>query len=184
LLVLLVALAPVVAAATEVYRWVDDEGIVHYSDRPQEGAETVMLSDAQTFSTPARRAGGDGRATAQSDAAGEQAPAYARLEIVNPKQEEVLWNIGGQLDVSLRAQPRIQAGHTVFLIMDGREVQRLPRGRLQARLSDVYRGTHTLHAEVRDGGGRTIATSASIQFTVQQTSIQSPNNPNAPAGAG
>lgn len=187
--ILLVALLPAVAAAAEVYRWVDDDGEVHYSDRPQEGAETVVIEEAQTFSTPARQnTRSDNPSSASAPSADDdedndqEASGYSNFEIVSPRQEEVFWNIGGELSVSLRSRPRIRSGHTIYLIMDGQEVQQLPRGRMQVRLSDVFRGTHTLQAEVRDAGGSTIARSDSVQFTVQQTSLQNPNNPNRPGG--
>lgn len=187
--VLLVALLPAFAAAAEVYRWVDKDGVVHYSDRPQEGAETVVIEEPQTFSTPAPRTprpepSAPAASIEPEEKAADEAAGYSNFEIVRPRQEEVFWNIGGELSVSLRANPRIQAGHTIFLVMDGQEVQELPRGRMQAMLSDVYRGTHTLHAEVRDKLGNTVAKSESVQFTVQQTSIQNPNNPNRPGGPG
>jgi len=184
-LVLILVLLPALATATEVYRWVDNDGVVHYSDRPVEGAETIVIQEAQTFSTPAPRS--SSRTTTSSNAAAadqEAAATYSNLEIVSPKQEEVFWNIGGELSVSLSARPRIRSGHTIFLILNGQEVEQLPRGRMQIRLSDVVRGTHTLRAEVRDSGGNMLATSDSVQFTVQQTSLQNPNNPNRPGGPG
>jgi hypothetical protein len=185
--VLLIALIPTVLVAAEVYRWVDDDGTVHYSDRPQEGAETVIIQEAQTFSTPAAKTTRNASSvpTGEAEAADEEpAASYSSFEITSPRQEEVFWNIGGQLNVSLRATPRIRSGHTIFLVMDGREVQQLPRGRMQASLTDVFRGTHQLHAEVRDTGGKTIARTDTVQFTVQQTSIQNPKNPNRPGGGG
>ena len=184
--ILLVVLIPTVAIATEVYRWVDADGLVHYSDRPREGAETIVLEEAQTFSTPAPTASRSSSGASSNTAAADEdeSPSYSNFEIIRPRQEEVFWNIGGELSVSLRARPRIQAGHTIHLFMDGQEVEQLQRGRMQAQLSDVFRGSHTLHAEVRDSGGRTVARSDSVQFTVQQTSIQNPNNPNRPGGAG
>jgi len=182
--VLIFVLLPVFAVAAEVYRWVDDDGVIHFSDRPQEGAEMVIIPEAQTFSAPAPRTrSSSSNASSSQDAADqEDAPGYSNFAIVSPKQEEVLWNTGGELSVSLSARPRIRSGHTIFLIMDGQEVEQLPRGRMQVRLSEVFRGTHSLHAEVRDSGGNTLATSDSVQFTVQQTSLQNPNNPNNPGG--
>lgn len=183
-ILLFALLLSAVATAAEVYRWVDDAGVVHYSDRPQEGAETVTIREAQTFTAPAPRSTRSSSTTSssQSTAAADESSAYSNFAIVSPKQEEVFWNIGGELSVSLRARPRIQSGHTIFLIMDGQEVQELPRGRMQASLREVVRGTHMIHAEVRDAGGNTVATSDSVQFTVQQTSLQNPNNPNRPGG--
>lgn len=40
-------------SANEIYRWVDDNGVVHYTDRPREGAERLTIRTASP-STPAR----------------------------------------------------------------------------------------------------------------------------------
>ncbi len=166
--------------ATEVYRWVDSEGVVHYSDRPKEGAERVQLQEAQTI--PAPRARPSGRSPASGDESGDttDAAVYRTLEIVRPGQEEVLWNTGGQLDVSMRLDPRLQIGHRVSLYLDDQAVEMRPSS-LQATLTDVARGVHVLRAEVRDRTGTVVITSDPRTFVVQQTSIQNPNNPaNAP----
>jgi len=167
-----------VAGATEIYRWVDDDGVVHFSDRPVEGAERMKLKDAQTISPPpvrsrSRRAGNDGEEAAAAD-------RYSTLEIVRPGQEEVLWNIEGQLDVTMRLDPRLQSGDRVSLFLDEEPVEMSPRS-LQARLTDVGRGVHVLRAEVRDIGGTILIRSQPRTFVVQQTSVLNPNNPaNAP----
>ena len=38
ILLVLGLLAATAALAQEAYRWVDEDGVVHYSDRPREGA--------------------------------------------------------------------------------------------------------------------------------------------------
>ena len=52
LLPCMLAVSSSLAVAT-TYRWVDSAGVVHYSDRPQPGAEKVNLPPAQTYTTPA-----------------------------------------------------------------------------------------------------------------------------------
>ncbi len=42
-------------SASEIYRWVDDNGVVHFTDRPREGAERLTIRTAAP-STPARAA--------------------------------------------------------------------------------------------------------------------------------
>ena len=181
ILLSVVLLLPTFVVAAEVYRWVDDNGEAHYSDRPQEGAERITIQEAQTFSAPAVKSRSSSNASGSTAAAEDKdAASYSNVEITSPKQEEVFWNVGGEISVSLRTRPRVRSGHVVFLIMDGQEVQQLQRGRTQARLQDVVRGTHSLLAEVRDASGNTVAKSDAISFTVQQTSIQNPNNPNRP----
>lgn len=171
----------VAAGATDVYRWVDSEGVVHFSDRPKEGAELVQLQEAQTFSAPQARPRTSSAAAGSPDAA--DAPSYQTLEIVKPGQEEVLWNLGGQLDVTMRLEPRLQIGHRMSLYLDDQPVE-IRRGSLQTRVTDVGRGVHVLRAEVRDQSGTVLLKSQPRTFVVQQTSIQNPNNPaNAPVPA-
>lgn len=170
-------LAGAVAGAAEVYRWVDSDGVVHYSDRPIEGAERMQLDNIQTISPPAPRASRRSRSEESED---EAAPRYQSLEILKPGQEEVLWNIEGQLDVSMRLEPRLQTGDRVSLYLNDAKVDMNPRS-LQARLSGVDRGVHVLRAEVRDPTGTVVITSQPRTFVVQQTSVLNPNNPaNAP----
>ncbi|HTW75729.1 MAG TPA: DUF4124 domain-containing protein [Steroidobacteraceae bacterium] len=37
------------SGSTTVYRWVDAQGVVHYSDRPQPGAQRLQIRPAPTF---------------------------------------------------------------------------------------------------------------------------------------
>ncbi|MGI9330224.1 MAG: DUF4124 domain-containing protein [Gammaproteobacteria bacterium] len=163
-------------ANTEVFRWVDEDGVVHFSDLPQEGAEKVDLPDAQTFSAPQvqPRASRRSTTTAGTD---EAAFRYEEFEFVNPGQEEVLWNIEGQLDVSMRLQPRLQTGHQVSLYLDDEAVPDMRRNRLQVTLTELGRGVHVLRAEIRDVTGQVLIKTQPRTFSVQQTSILNPNNP-------
>lgn len=171
-------LASFTAGGTEVYRWVDGDGVVHFSDRPEEGAERVELQQVQTFTAPPVRPvarGGD--SSAGTD---DSQFRYQELEFVEPGQEEVLWNIGGQLDVSMRLQPRLQPGHQISLYLDDQPVRDHRSSSLTAQVKNVPRGTHVLRAEVRDPEGKVLIRSQPRTFSVQQTSVLNPNNPNNP----
>jgi len=176
-------LAAGVANAAEVFKWVDSDGTVHFSDRPQAGAERVEIRQPSTFQAPVSAT----RRSAETEpAAAEPAFSYESLEIVSPAQEEVLWNIEGEMDVSMRLQPRLQPGHSLSLFLDDQPVEGLRPGSTRARLSGVYRGVHVLRAEVADRGGQVLLASQPVTFAVQQTSVLSPNNPSnvAPSPTG
>ena len=55
ILVLLGLLAMPFATAEEAYVWTDEDGVVHYSDRPQPGARRIELSEPNTGQSPRRR---------------------------------------------------------------------------------------------------------------------------------
>ena len=42
-------------ALAQAYRWVDKDGVVHYSDRPEPGAEEVQLPEYRPSSAPTAR---------------------------------------------------------------------------------------------------------------------------------
>ncbi len=166
----------VVTAAAEVYRWVDETGQVHFSDVPHEGAESVTLPEAQTFSTPVQPQ--VQRTVEDGQDAGQEEAGYSSVRITNPKPGEVLWSTGGLVNVSVSTQPKLRRDHILIIYLDGQEVDSLTGPKRQTGLTNVFRGEHTLRTDIRDREGRVFAESDSVAFTVKQTSIQNPNNPN------
>lgn len=170
LTLLLIGLCAQSGAAT--YRWVDDAGQVHYSDRPREGAVKVELRSAQSYQQP--RAAESRKPVAQPAARPvSEAPVnpYASVRIVRPAPQETYRNIGGQLPVTLSLNPGLRGGHRVRVYYDGIELSSWPGDMLSHTLSDVYRGEHNLRAAVVDAQGREIASSETVTFFVHQTSI-------------
>jgi hypothetical protein len=181
----IVVLAAVLAAApawsTDVYRWVDSTGQTHYSDQWRPGAEKIRIEESPSTSlppAPVPQAGGGAGDTGQKPAA-QAGPRYRSLEIVSPAQEEVLWNIEGQLRVSLQVSPDLQPGHGLRLLLDGQQ-QDIPAGSMQAQLTDVWRGAHTLKAEVVNEAGQVLIASPPTTFFVRQTSLANPSRPAIP----
>ena len=90
-------------AFAQAYRWVDENGVVHYSDRPSPGAEQVVLQDANAvrMRTPAPR-------PRDPEPAAPPAPTYESVSIASPAAEETLWNIGGELTVTVSVDPGLR----------------------------------------------------------------------------
>jgi len=156
------------AVMAQAYRWVDEDGIVHYSDRPRPGAEQVVLPESNT--TTVRRV--DSSAAAASSSSQQAAPAaafrYETLEVAAPRAEETLWNIEGVLNVSLTLSPSLQPGHQVRVYFNGE--QREVTG-TSFTLQEVYRGVHNIQAEVIDETGTLMIRSQPNRFYVQQNVI-------------
>lgn len=168
ILVLLGLLASATALA-QAYKWVDKDGVTHYSDRPQEGAEQVNLSE-YSRNTGAQLYRQRPTAAAQADDEEEAAGPfkYQSLAVASPGPEETLWNIEGVLNVSLALSPGLQSGHRVRVYFDGqpREVSGT-----SIQIDEVYRGVHNIQAEVIDETGKLMIRSQTNRFYVQQNSI-------------
>ncbi len=154
------------AAIADTWMWEDDEGVVHYSDRPHPGAERVVIDEPNTSKAPARRA----QTPANGDAEQDTGPLrYNSLEVSTPGAEETLWNIEGVLNVSLSLSPALQPGHQVRVYFDG-SPQMVSGTSFQ--LQEVYRGVHNLQAEVLDETGSMMIRSRTNRFYVQQSTVR------------
>ncbi|MDH3532496.1 MAG: DUF4124 domain-containing protein [Gammaproteobacteria bacterium] len=162
-------LAAPLAWADGAYKWVDSEGVVHYSDRPQEGAEIVNLSE---YSRPTGARIGPRTttiaATDEPDAESQQRFRYESLAVASPGAEETLWNIEGVLNVSLALNPGLQSGHQVRVYFDG--APRMVPG-TSFQIEEVYRGVHNIQAEVIDESGQLMIRSQPNRFYVQQNTV-------------
>ena len=167
---ILVLLGLLVAAGAfaEAYTWTDEDGIVHYSDRPQPGAKVIDLGESR-----ASRPRPTSRATNSNDAdeADEQAAAfdYSSIDFASPTAEETLWNIEGTLSVTIALMPTLRPGHQIRVYFDG--TPRMVSG-TSFQLQEVYRGVHNLQAEVIDETGKLMIRSRPSRFYVQQNSIR------------
>lgn len=149
----------------DVYRWVDADGQTHFSDRAQPGAEVLAIPTGSPESS-----GQSVVQTAGESQAPEPAFNYQSLTITSPTSEEVLWNIEGQLEVAAATQPELQPGHTLQFYLDGLKLT-ADQGSSQASYREVYRGRHTLRAEVLDQSGTVVAQSSLTTFFVNQTAL-------------
>ena len=166
ILVLLGLLATTVAAA-ETWTWTDEEGVVHYSDRPEPGATRIVIEKPNTSQALSRP-----RAAADAGASGADEepapPRYESFEIDSPGAEETLWNIEGVLSVSLSLSPGLQPGHQVRVYFDGNP--RMVNG-TSFQLQEVWRGVHNLQAEVLDETGKMLIRTRPNRFYVQQSTV-------------
>lgn len=168
-ILVLVGLFAAAAATADVWRWVDDDGVVHFSDTPIEGAVRVDTSEssrttgARVFTPPPQIGTGD------EPAPEAQEPfSYESLTFTSPAAEETLWNIEGTLSVSLALTPGLQSGHQVRVYFDGE-----PRmvNSTSFTINEVYRGVHNIQAEVLDEAGKLMIRSRPNRFYVQQNRV-------------
>ena len=153
----------------QAYKWVDENGVVHYSDRPQPGAEQVDLSESKAPRRPSTPPGAASPSAPGDDAPEQPQPfSYETLEVSAPAPEETLWNIEGVLNVTLALSPALQPGHQVRVYFDGNA--RTVQG-TSFRIEEVYRGVHNIQAEVLDEEGELMIRSLPNRFYVQQNTV-------------
>jgi hypothetical protein len=162
----LVLLLPLPVNA-QLYKGLDEEGNVVYSDKPFHNAEKLTPPPLSVMDAP--------KAAAKPEAAEEEAKpvetSYSSFAIKSPSNDETLWN---QPDViiTMDLEPKlaIQEGHTITLLVDGRPVV-TKSGSPTVHAGRLNRGSHTLQGRVLNRDGRTIKQTPSVKVHVKQTSV-------------
>jgi Domain of unknown function (DUF4124) len=157
------------ANATTLYRWVDANGVTHWSDRPVAGSTPVDMGPAQSIPNATAPAS-HGQPTERSP--GERPfVIYSGLEILAPSDGAVLFGTGGSLECRAQLTPSLAPGHTIWFEIDG---QRTDAHGAMSQTLTAPRGTHVLRVVVTDAHGQEQIVSAPVTVYVRQTSIAEP----------
>ncbi len=156
-LIYFVALAAAaMPAAAEIYKHVDKDGNVSFSDQPYRGGEWVPLDRTNTVSPPQRwqqqqRQRPDTRGTTWS------------IRILQPAPDSIIANGLAPTEIITRIDPAPGAQQRVRLLLDGVPVAESSNSSFT--LDRIARGAHTLQAELRDGD-TTVSSSDTVPIFV------------------
>jgi hypothetical protein len=156
--------------SAEIYRWIDNEGNVIYSDQPNPKAEQIELSPTTTYS-PTVTAQPEISIIEETSEADLPVPPY-ELRIVSPGQNESIWVNSGNLTVSLIVEPTLDAERQdkIRLLLDGSEVG--VQASTSFELTELSRGQHQLTAEVINQSGQTLTQATVVTFQLHRASAQ------------
>ncbi|WP_136065482.1 DUF4124 domain-containing protein [Modicisalibacter radicis] len=176
-----VSLGAAVAGAASVYRTTDAQGNVVFTDKPVDNAERVDLEpltvvpSAQIEAAPARTPRAE---PADSRGVGQPFMPYSTFRIAEPEDGQTLpTGAAGNVQVQLAIEPALREDHKVRLLLDGAISQSALHSRA-FMLTNLYRGEHTLVAELLDAEGQVRHRSAPVTLYVHRASVNMPANPN------
>lgn len=148
----------------EIYRWVDADGRIHFSDRRTLDAERVDVR----FSAPA----GSDPTTALGPSSPDEAyrGPYAALDILTPALDETLTETESGVPVSLQIDPALIGGHRLLLLLDGNALP-VEGAHTQFKLTGIGAGSHRLQLQIRSTDDRIVAQSAPRTFQLRQPRV-------------
>lgn len=177
LLILSLLTTPLLVQAA-IYRWVDSEGVLHFSDQKPDmpGVEEVNVKPPNVVGKEGsgEQAQMPRKKTSTGSAAKNQPlavpPRYNSLTIVSPANDAAVRANNGVVTVSCQLDPPLgtKAGHSIQIIVDGRTIRGLSR--CGTALSELARGTHSLQIQVVDSLGKVLISSPVQTFHVLRTS--------------
>jgi len=168
---LLLILLPAIPLMAEVYRSVDEDGNVTFSDEPTPGAEWIEIRELPTIKTPPPRL-----LEEETGAAVPTSPLeYSKLEITFPVDDTSVRDNAGNVTVNVSLEPALNPDDRLVLYMDGVKAQE--GASPQFSLANVDRGTHSLSVAVVDKDGKELKRSNTVSFTLLRHSVQHPQPP-------
>lgn len=169
LIVMFVALQA--SAHAELFKWVDGNGEVIYSDQPppvSENQEEYLLDESDLpalISTPAQTV-----PERQKNSVPEIENQIQSVSIVSPEKDEAVRSNDGTVNIQLAVNPALNTKSQEYLIvlMDDKEVYRGKSN--QITIFEVDRGTHKLEVRMLSASGQVISSTEIITFHLQRFS--------------
>ncbi len=145
LLISSLLLVPGLSVAESIYKSKDEYGNTIFSDQGSEDAKKVKVQKPSTYDSSGFLEPSKGAGNQASDSQADM--SYSVLSVTTMDGEESVRENAGNLDLFIRIEPAIYAGHSVQLIMDG-EFYSSIGGTGPLTLPNVDRGTHTFELQV------------------------------------
>ncbi len=154
------------ADSSEIYKWTDSNGNVHYSDKPAPGAEQVNIPTGEVFSSPSKE-------PEENPPEEKNTPAetgYEKISIIEPADQTTIRNPQGTVSVALNLQPQLRKEDAVQVLVDGEPISP-PKPATVFFLQNLTRGSHTITAQVVNSEGNILKTSDSITIFMMQPRV-------------
>jgi Domain of unknown function (DUF4124) len=161
------------APAAVIYKWVDSDGVTHYSDQAVPGAEKIY-----TASSPATAASGPRSANLAGLPPPPKKPGslnFTQFAITSPARDQTFF--GEEIvGVNLLLAPELTANQTITWHLNGKELTDQAPDATHFVLQNLDRGAYALAATVTDQKTGESQSTDSISFFVRQPSALSPQH--------
>ena len=165
---MLMVMAVCSTATAQIYKTVDENGSVTFSDTPSTGSEEVeqqTLPSINTTSLP----------TSEIESAGSESTPfqYQLIEITSPKNDHSFVNTDGNFNVTVMTSPGLRGIDSITLLLDGKPYGP-PQNSLSFSITNLDRGAHTIAAQIMGPNNNVLASSKLITIYIRRNTILLP----------
>lgn len=146
-------------AAAQVYKYTDEKGVIHYTDKPpNKDAKPATLPELQTY-TP----------TSVTPATPPSAPSSAPLpkskfevNITSPTPQQTFLEVNPEVAVQVTVMPGLVGDYGLKYYVDDTAVTPEPIKQTSWTVAGLFRGEHKLSVALVDGSGKEVARSSTV----------------------
>ncbi len=166
-----------IASAQVAYTWVDKNGVVHFSDTPNQGAKAIALPNLEA-SAPAPKVESTELAPQTKLSKEPQnkpekktdKPLPLKLSMLTPQHNETIRSNRGIINIQLETNRKLGIGEQLQLLLDGKPYG-APQSHMTWQLNNIDRGTHTLAVHAKRSG-KLIASTSPITVHLHRASVK------------
>ena len=152
-------------AQATVYKWVDKDGKVHYSDEPRANAEVVELNEKtlNQIALPPVKIGSDNNNQVIED-------IQYQINIISPEEEATVRDNNGDFEVVATVSPEIKSQFLMQLKLNG-QIIAPPQVGGRFKLTNIDRGEHTIIVDAMTQNGKVLASSTPRKIFLHQAAM-------------
>ncbi|WP_438451434.1 DUF4124 domain-containing protein [Vibrio alginolyticus] len=167
-----------IAFAQVAYTWVDENGVVHFSDTPNKGAKAIALPNLEASAPAPEVESTESLAPQTTPSTASQnkpekttdQPLPLQLSMLTPKHNETIRSNRGIINIQLKTNRKLGIGEQLQLLLDGKPYG-APQNHIVWQLNNIDRGTHTLAVHAKRSG-KLIASTSPITVHLHRASVK------------
>jgi len=160
-ILILILLLPILATAA-IYKWIDEDGNMHYSGDSQEGSQKVKIPDIQSYKLRKMPK------IKEAEKVKKKAEVkYESIKITTPENDAVVRSNNGNVDVVVEVEPKLTKANLILILLDSKPAHKPQYGN-KVTLIHLDRGSHLLQAQILDKKENVIMSSDVIAFHLQR----------------
>lgn len=164
-----------VNASARIYKHVDKDGNITYTDVPDSTTDKVVKEKPMTTFKPVTIP----TTTNNNDEKSKKSSTvtYDSLSITSPRENDIIRANSGTITVAVRSLPglNVAEGHQYVILVDG--TPQPPSQSNSISVSNLPRGKHNISVQIQDNNDHVLISSDPVQVDILRASIQNPNHP-------
>ncbi|MGY2575124.1 DUF4124 domain-containing protein [Vibrio sp. C8] len=147
----------------EIYIWLDDKGVQHFSDTPEPSAKPLAISSFETSNS------GLAETKARKSQRIEEALTPLSISILSPSDGETIRSNEGNISITIGLNRQLTDPERLQLLMNGQPIG-APSTRTVWPLKNIERGSHRFLIQAV-GSGKVIASSSVVTVYLHRASV-------------
>jgi predicted AAA+ superfamily ATPase len=149
----------------KLYKTVDKNGKVHFSDQPSPGAKAIVIEEVTSITMDKPKVDIESLVEENQIKRDPNAAYYRVLSFVGLEDDGVVRNNGGTVPLKVVLEPQLSKSHYLKFYIDGQLVGEKQKA-LEVVASNIEYGPHTAYFQVIASTGKLVQQSETVTFNL------------------